>query len=177
MASYRRRTGRSGFFYSLSVPTATPSTTTKGMDSSSATRGKTYSSNTPQSLYLTGPCAGVMRMTPSAAPTANAGNATECPFNISRAAETPPATRISVRRAKSCHSSLTFMICLTFGPTSSPHSICPVARFRTPLHILAGTGMPSRARPPTIVRRNTSAHTARRCLSASSASVMIGYLW
>lgn len=46
-----------------------------------------------------------------------------------------------------------------------------------PLYIRSGTGIPSSSSAPTIVLRNTSAHTARRCRSASSFSLRIGYLW
>lgn len=43
-------------------------------------------------------------------------------------------------------------------------------------HILSGTGMPRSPIAPTIVRRNTSAQTARRWRSAGSFSLRIGYL-
>ena len=44
-------------------------------------------------------------------------------------------------------------------------------------HILAGTGIANSSSARTIVRRNTSAHAARRWRSSSSFSFMIGYLW
>src|SRR5437870_1815798 len=43
-------------------------------------------------------------------------------------------------------------------------------------YILSGTGIASKSSADRIVRRKTSAHTARRCRSASSFSFMIGYL-
>jgi hypothetical protein len=44
-------------------------------------------------------------------------------------------------------------------------------------YMRSGIGIPSRSSAPTIVFRNTSAQTARRCRSASSFSLRIGYLW
>lgn len=44
-------------------------------------------------------------------------------------------------------------------------------------YIRSGIGIPSKYRHRTIVSRNTSAQTALLCLSASSFSFRIGYLW
>ncbi len=44
-------------------------------------------------------------------------------------------------------------------------------------YIRSGTGIPMRSSEAIIVRRNTSAHTARRWRSAGSGSLRIGYLW
>ena len=46
-----------------------------------------------------------------------------------------------------------------------------------PAYIRSGTGIARSCSPLTIVRRNTSAQTARRCRSVSSFSFLIGYLW
>ena len=44
-------------------------------------------------------------------------------------------------------------------------------------YILAGNGIPRSSQAPVMVRRKTSAQTARRWRSSGSFSFMIGYLW